>query len=656
MKCVPLLLLGLGLLGGCNLTPGADESCLSGSCESDLCQNGLKDPNETDVDCGGPCSATCGSGKQCNDAGDCESSNCSGGTCQAPSCSDGIINQEEHGIDCGGPCETECSLFRFELDEGHNSFAGVAILTDATAGLEWQFTYQKWVQDDENSGHYEEVVEVLYGGIVGHTFPDDIDGNIVGTLGPPAVLPLVQSLSLRENNLAGFPQGIEVLVNLENLYLDDTQMDEGSIPIELWQLSKLHTLSISRQGFLDLTGISNAQSLRVLNLSSSDLVQPIFPEISQLSNLEELNLTYTNLQTLPPEILTLTTLKALYVGSNSLTELPSELGNLSNLQTLDLSRNQLVALPPEIGNLSNLQHLNVDAYFRGTLLSSLPVEFGNLTSLKTLSLAYQGLTSLPAEFANLTNLETLNLYGNSLTVISTWFGSLVNLRELNLSGNSLTSLPSELGNLTNLETLNLSANYSLTAIPAWFGSFVKLRELDVSYNNLSSVSPSIVGLANLQVLNLAGNNLSDLPAEIGQLTNLRELYLNDNAIATIAPGVFGAALPIEEINLRDNGMTQALVDEVILQIYQARHSFLHLNTRDCTTPLVCQNQVILLRMMYGNASPSGMYASPPGNGVSNSDWQWDGQRYVPLTGQAMRYDLEHDVNEEGFQQWITFLL
>jgi hypothetical protein len=45
------------------------------------CADGLKDGNESAVDCGGSC-ALCTSGGTCNVNGDCRSNNCSGGVCQ----------------------------------------------------------------------------------------------------------------------------------------------------------------------------------------------------------------------------------------------------------------------------------------------------------------------------------------------------------------------------------------------------------------------------------------------------------------------------------------------------------------------------------------------------------------------------------------------
>jgi hypothetical protein len=72
-----------------------------------LCANGIKDQDETDIDCGGSKCNGCGENKLCNANTDC-------GTgffcyqsikCRKPSCTDGIKNQDETAVDCGGKCE-----------------------------------------------------------------------------------------------------------------------------------------------------------------------------------------------------------------------------------------------------------------------------------------------------------------------------------------------------------------------------------------------------------------------------------------------------------------------------------------------------------------------------------------------------------------------
>ncbi|MFH1722747.1 MAG: hypothetical protein ABH950_09115 [Candidatus Altiarchaeota archaeon] len=74
------------------------------------CVDGIKNQEEDDVDCGGPCPVceSCSDGlmNQDEDAIDC------GGPCEpCPSCIDRIQNQMEEGVDCGGPCEPCSSCF-----------------------------------------------------------------------------------------------------------------------------------------------------------------------------------------------------------------------------------------------------------------------------------------------------------------------------------------------------------------------------------------------------------------------------------------------------------------------------------------------------------------------------------------------------------------
>jgi hypothetical protein len=63
-----------------------DEDCLSGNCAASkcappLCNNNQQDPGETDVDCGGPVCGKCGLGKSCNGPSDCKSNLCVVGKC-----------------------------------------------------------------------------------------------------------------------------------------------------------------------------------------------------------------------------------------------------------------------------------------------------------------------------------------------------------------------------------------------------------------------------------------------------------------------------------------------------------------------------------------------------------------------------------------------
>jgi Tol biopolymer transport system component len=103
------------------------------------------------------------------------------------------------------------------------------------------------------------------------------------------------------------------------------------------------------------------------------------PQIWELTTLQQLDLSNTQLSQLPPEIGQLTQLQELSLSSNQLSQLPPEIGQLTNLQWLDLSYNlQLSQLPPEIGQLTNLQYLDLSY----APLSQLPPEIGQLKSLQ----------------------------------------------------------------------------------------------------------------------------------------------------------------------------------------------------------------------------------------------------------------------------------
>jgi hypothetical protein len=67
------------------------------------CRDGVRDGEETDVDCGGRCTR-CGDDRGCAVDLDCSSKRCVAGKCAAPACADGVKNGQESDVDCGGTC------------------------------------------------------------------------------------------------------------------------------------------------------------------------------------------------------------------------------------------------------------------------------------------------------------------------------------------------------------------------------------------------------------------------------------------------------------------------------------------------------------------------------------------------------------------------
>lgn len=102
----------------CQEPPGEDDAAVP-----DSCSNGVRDGDETGIDCGGPDCPPCTAGGTCQEGSDCDSGvcarECSGffglictDRCQAPTCTDGVRNGGETDVDCGGPECNRCEAGR----------------------------------------------------------------------------------------------------------------------------------------------------------------------------------------------------------------------------------------------------------------------------------------------------------------------------------------------------------------------------------------------------------------------------------------------------------------------------------------------------------------------------------------------------------------
>src|SRR5262249_11997364 len=70
------------------------------------CDDGIKNGDESDTDCGESCAPDRlgGRGSHCVRDADCASAVCDANVCASPSCSDHTKNGNETAIDCGGSC------------------------------------------------------------------------------------------------------------------------------------------------------------------------------------------------------------------------------------------------------------------------------------------------------------------------------------------------------------------------------------------------------------------------------------------------------------------------------------------------------------------------------------------------------------------------
>ena len=343
--------------------------------------------------------------------------------------------------------------------------------------------------------------------------------------------------------------------------------------------------------------------LRRLNLSGNPLGSisrdHFFMMGARMVQLQQLDLSHTNIAYLPDDISTMKYLRILIIKDNFLEELPPNISSLARLEVLDARNNRLKSVPKSIFRLQHLKFLslgeNAIAMADEPPSTPGPASFGTVRGsdqrpphLRTASNMSDSMSSRPKavstatavawSFKNLVRLEfldwranaqnaqhpvpisiytlpvakTLHLQENFLESLPPEIGKMTSLTSLNISRNQLSSLPDEICGLTNLKILNASFN-NLSSIPARLYA-LPLTTLNLSHNRLKEVPTCVLYMAQLSILNLGHNSLQLIPTALpDNLINLSALILSDNQISSLdnLPGL-GTLTKLELLHLQGN--------------------------------------------------------------------------------------------------------
>ena len=273
---------------------------------------------------------------------------------------------------------------------------------------------------------------------------------------------------------------------------------KGSLP-SLSGLPNLKKLDIASNRITgSISSINNLIYLEKLDISDNLFSGDISNEFSALSNLTEL-----------------------HIGENqfTLSQPNTFLQNFRKLTHLDISNTQLSTVPNSILSLQNLSFLNLNN-------NHLENNIAGLSSIKTLEILYLSnnkINQIPTSFTQLNQLKELNLGHNLFTnaTVSN-LKHLEHVEWLSLENNQLTTIPTEITNLKKLVHLNLGRNQIINGFST-VATLENLQQLWLNNNKLEGNFPNrLLQAPKLLMVSLANNNLSgNLPSQLPFVTDIR---------------------------------------------------------------------------------------------------------------------------------------
>ncbi|KAJ9560151.1 hypothetical protein OSB04_005311 [Centaurea solstitialis] len=332
--------------------------------------------------------------------------------------------------------------------------------------------------------------------------------------------------------------------------------------------------------FKHFTALENLEILDINNLGYyGALKMQGFEQISMLKKLKILNLGRNDFnKSLLTSLSVLPLLKSLDLHSNSLFgSFPAqELSNLTNLEELDLRYTKLNDTPSveDCKMLSRLEKLKNIALGDNGFNNSIILCLSALPSLTTLDLSYtQSLGSyfpIQGMFITTKTLFTKRLPTKHLPTIAPFSLILysflcvplyVQIHQVLICRDIPFSLydSAEPSHLPNLEVLFLSDNRFNGTLPMEaLASFHRLEVLDVSYNRfVGSIPSTIQALSSLRVISFAHNEFNgSLPNHgLCELNNLHELDLSQNMLSGSLPLCFNHLSSLKLLDISSNQFT-----------------------------------------------------------------------------------------------------
>ena len=372
----------------------------------------------------------------------------------------------------------------------------------------------------------------------------------------------LRRLVLANNNLAGLPPDIRLLINLEYLDISRNPLrvknaldDYSCLPREIRSLRNLQTLIMAECTLKHLpVALWSILSLQVLDVSRNK-VGFIVSEVGNLTDIRHLRLAQMDLDTLPPEIGFCDRLETIDLMGNPIDNLPETLVECRQLYELKISYKTFYRLlddymfqlidegkirsehiPHVIFELESLQSLDLNQ----TKLNFIPPDH-TLLNLNELYLSNNSFTAIPESICSMKQLKLLDMSQNRIETIPEHFLQIKRLETLILSYNQLTTLPKIIVRLPTITKLILDHNH-IHRIEHGVSKNRSLLILDLSYNQLSHLPDDFCHIKQLETLDLRYNQLKSLPLSICRMTGLKSMNLFDEDFQRLGLHLIGNAI------------------------------------------------------------------------------------------------------------------
>ncbi|XP_022091637.1 uncharacterized protein LOC110979841, partial [Acanthaster planci] len=359
----------------------------------------------------------------------------------------------------------------------------------------------------------------------------------------------------------------------------------------------------------EITIVGNAKNVdrdafrlltKLTKLTIHNTGMSVFPDLSNCTSLEELDLTRNNINLSPSTYKVITfpnTLKRVSLMENSINWLPSGFFSGTRIEYLGLSMNSLASFPSDsLQNMKNLTFLSLDAnqltsVSKRNLLALVPSQIQHL-NLSNNMISYIA----PKALTQLKLLKILELHRNFLTDLpSQTIDNIPQLLHLDLSYNRLQVLRAKaVTNLPYLRTLilhNQEDGYELASIQynAFSGIGGNLTELYLSSNALPYFPHAVLSeetynrvvdlhIDNNMITNITEFNIDQFSNDpvlynykqtlhdpFSKLLSVNRLYLQSNSIQGINLEDLCQMMVLRELDLSSNQLTVTTLDDHAFQ-------------------------------------------------------------------------------------------